>query len=142
VIARDLNGGECNLTWKITVQNVNQAPKIWTMYPLNGTKFEEGETVTMLAEASDADGEDLDLVWKEKGEVIGTGQSVTKVFKPGKHTITLTASDKEGLFDIREATFTVNAKPKSTPGLETYSVVLALIVSVYLLIFTRRRRRI
>ena len=141
VVARDSNGGECNLTWKITVQNVNQAPKIWTMYPLNGTKFEEGETVTLLAEASDADGEELDLIWKEKGEVIGAGQSVTKVFKPGKHTITLTVSDKEGLFDTREATFTVNAKPKSTPGLEVSFVVLALILSAYFAMALRIGRK-
>ncbi len=140
VVARDINGGESNITWKVTVQNLNQAPKISTMYPLNGSKFDEGEAVIMMAEASDADGDVLDYIWKEKGEVIGTGISISKTFKAGKHTIVLTVDDGKGLSDSREANFTISAKPESTPGLDASLTLVALACGAGCSILGYRRR--
>ncbi|MFC1968443.1 S8 family serine peptidase [Chloroflexota bacterium] len=68
------------------------------------------EEVTLNGSASnDPDGTIVSYAWSEGGSPIGTGESLTRNFDVGTHTVTLTVTDDVGATDTDEVLVVVNA---------------------------------
>ena len=94
VTVSDGRGGTANATFDLTVASVNHAPVITNVAPLNGTSYDQGETISFMATATDSDGDALTYIWKEGGIELGRGSTLkTSLPKASIYTITLVVSD-------------------------------------------------
>jgi len=119
--------GEDTLWLNITVRvaNVNDAPVIASVLPANGSRYREGGTVHLLAEATDEDGDLLLYAWREGDRVLGSGESLDlRGLTPGAHVITLEVSDGKGT-----ATWTVTLVVRAEDGTPTALAVLTVVVA-------------
>jgi hypothetical protein len=94
VTVDDGNGATASITFGLVVENVNDAPLISSVSPLDGATFKEGEAVTFSVEATDPDGDRLSYFWMEGDEEVGAGTPFsTRSLEAGSHTITLVVTD-------------------------------------------------
>jgi hypothetical protein len=64
-----------SMTVGITVKQLNNVPVITLFEPADGSVFEEGSTINVSIEASDADGDSLSYVIRINGSQVSTGTS-------------------------------------------------------------------
>ena len=74
--------------------SANAPPKLFSLDPVNGQKFEKGIKIHFRAEAGDTDNDTLSFCWTENGRRLSTSAEFTAAdLKTGTHTIHLTISD-------------------------------------------------
>ncbi len=105
-------------TRTITVEAANSPPEGTIVQPTGNVTITEGASVSFSGSVSDPDGDTVTVLWD-----FGDGISSTNL-NPGNHTyssqgtytVTLTATDSQGLADPTPATrtITVNAAPSAT----------------------------
>lgn len=117
---------------------VTRPPEITDVEPATGETFKDGDTITLRANATDADGDDLTYTWMEGDTVLGIGQELNiSGLPPGEHTITLIVDDGTSSTS-QEFTITIEKKEKSDgPGFGAALAILALTSAIVL--FLRRR---
>lgn len=94
----DDDGASDTVTRTVTVESANQAPT--AEVSVEPTEPRVGEDVTLTADASDPDGDVVDIVWRVDGEVIGSERTTTHTFdEPGDHLVNLTVTDDDGASD-------------------------------------------
>ena len=95
--------------------------------PLNGTSYKEGEAVSFLATATDADGDSLTYIWKEGSRELGRGSPfTTSGLKAGKHTVTLVVDDGNATVE-RQLEVVVKEKEGGVGGAGTIILLVAVI---------------
>lgn len=117
---------------------VTRPPEITDVEPATGGTYKDGDTITLRANATDADGDDLTYTWMEGDTVLGIGQELNvSGLPPGEHTITLIVDDGTSSTS-QEFTITIEKKEKSDgPGFGAALAFLALTSAIVL--FLRRR---
>ena len=115
ITVRDAAGASATMAFNITVLNINDPPReVRILAPAHGTAFKPGEEIAFSGNATDDDGDALDLTWYSGDEVIGTGATFsTKALKPGVHVITLKADDGSGPVASEPVHITVKKKAAS-----------------------------
>ena len=101
----------------ITVSVPNSLPTVSITSPTDGDSFEEPDTITFEATASDAEDGDISssVSWEsDQDGPLGTGSSIATSLTAGIHIITATVSDSDGDSDSDEITITVSV-PNSLP---------------------------
>ena len=141
--------GYVDAEWNITVANVNQAPLILDVWPLNNTEVAWDFKVTFRANASDPDGNPITFYWRESDGTLlktqtGVTQSVfTKTLAPGKqHIIVLEVQDNQGGVTRQYIYIKVGAKSGGgtfIPGFETVVAFAAVALAVVAIALMRRR---
>ena len=138
VTVMDAAGASATASFNITVQNVNDPPRLLRILgPANRTVVKQGDEINFTGSATDDDNDTLNFTWYLGDEVLGSGATFkTKDLKPGVHTITLSADDGFGPVASDPLQITVEKKkPTATPskgfipgfGLAAMGAVLALV---------------
>jgi len=99
----------------INVKEVN-APVVSIILPNNEDDFKEGESITFTAVASDSDGTIASYAWISSIDgVIGSADTFSRSdLSNGRHTISVTVTDNDGLTAIYELDITVKAMTAPT----------------------------
>lgn len=117
--AADSKGATGTATVSITIAE-NVLPTAAISSPPTGSVFNDGDTIIFTGSATDTEDGTLSgtsLSWSSnKDGIFGTGGSLsTKTLSKGTHTITLTATDKNGGIDTETITITAgNTAPTAT----------------------------
>jgi hypothetical protein len=83
-----------DITFLLTVRDVNDPPRVWILAPSPSSSFEEGVPIVFQAEATDPEGSNLTYTWSWDGSVFGNGRNVTLSYlPPGLQTVTLVVDD-------------------------------------------------
>ncbi len=106
-------------TATVTITAGNAPPTAQIINPVNGSRFNEGDTINFYGTVSDPQEGALigsSLVWTANNagrvQVIGSGSSVsTALLAPGSQTITLTGTDSQGSAGTASITISITAKP-------------------------------
>ncbi len=117
--ATDEAGASCSDAVLYTVGN---PPNISITAPSSGDVFNEGDLVTFSASVSDPEDspDDLSLSWDsdldgtlntDPADSAGAVGFTSSVLGSGTHTVTLTATDSDGLYSAAMVDLTVNALP-------------------------------
>jgi len=144
VTVSDGRGSMASVSFDLVVANVNDLPVVGSVAPLNLTSFKEGEAVTFMATATDADGDALTYIWKEGARELGRGSPFTTTsLRPGKRTVTLVVDDGNATV---ERQLEVVVKEKEGGGVGTGAVitlvaVIAAIVVIAVVALAMRSRR-
>jgi hypothetical protein len=98
LLAYDPEDAEASATLVITVQEVDDPPRIGSIQPEGDVTINEGETKTFIVTASDVEGNTLSYTWRFDDEVVlGEGlprfELVTNLSSQGAHLVTLVVSD-------------------------------------------------
>ncbi len=139
----DGKGGITSVTFQLVVENVNDAPVIKSVVPINGTIFKEGEQVTFQAVATDEDGDSLTYRWMEGTKELGAGTPLAGPrLKPGQHTIKLVVSD--GVNET-EQTLSLEVEAAAEEGMSVAAVggiaaIVIIVAVVAAVLFLRARR--
>lgn len=107
----DTNG--LTTTQSITV-NVNGQPQLTILSPLNGTLYQQGDSVTLTGTASDLEDGILTttIEWVSSVQgLLGTGGSLTQVLSVGNHIITAEVRDSTGGITTHTVSINVNGLP-------------------------------
>jgi len=125
-------------TYNFTVARaptVNRPPEIVRIIAPENRALGWNETLTIIVEAFDPDGDRLTYEWKYGNITIGNANTLSRGFIPGSHTLVLLIGDGEHTIS-RTFTYTVESPPQRVP-VKPYSVPLfeigiaaAVIVSV------------
>lgn len=109
---RDSSGAAATVRFNITVLNVNDPPRnVRIASPANRTVFQQGAPINFTGNATDDDGDALEMGWYSGEELLGTGASFsTKELSPGVHTIVLKADDGSGPVSSDPLEITVEKK--------------------------------
>ena len=126
---------------EIDVVSQSADPEVTILTPANGASIIANQPTTLTASASDREDGDLTGIvqWADNGAVFATGESVSRSFSVGIHTIAAVATDSHG--GVAEAEITINATAASSNDNEggggggTFSWELILLI----LLITRRR---
>jgi hypothetical protein len=122
--------------FNLTVLNVNDPPENATILkPKNWDRFTAGEKITLEANATDVDGDQLYYRWFfTDGILFATGQecSISK-WTVGRIYIFVNVSDGEYSIDSPEITITVMPKPDTTVEGPNYRVIGAVLLMVCIL---------
>ncbi len=141
-------GGTAEVSWTVTIENTNLAPRnVQITSPVSEASFSAEEEITFSSTAEDADGDELAFSWTSDrvGAAIGTEQTFSTTLPAGQHLIRLVVSDGTTTSETN-ITITVVAlpdpEPPFLPGLEGFAVVvaLALVAGAAALVGARRRR--
>jgi hypothetical protein len=142
VTASDGRGGMSAVSFDLVVVNVNDVPVIGSVLPVDGSEYDEGQTVGFEACATDEDGDALTFSWLSDGNEFGTGAALDYAdLSPGAHTIKLVVSDGTA---SAEHELTVNiieeeGDASSPPVLLLLAIILAVLGIVVALFLIRRR---
>lgn len=126
---------------EINVVSESADPEVTILTPANGVSIIANQPTTLTASASDREDGDLTSIiqWADNGAVFGTGQSVTRSFSVGIHTITAVVTDSHGGVAAAEininATGTSGSESGGGGGGGSFSLELILLI----LLITRRR---
>jgi PKD repeat protein len=96
LVVTDDDGAADSTTRDVTVTGVvNRAPTATIVQPADGEEFDENEQVRFRGEASDPDGDSLDLRWlSDRDGQFGSGTAVnTRDLSEGEHRISFIADD-------------------------------------------------
>jgi hypothetical protein len=94
VTVEDSSGSSASVTFGLVVKNVNDAPLISSVLPLDGSTFSEGQIVRFSVDATDPDGDRLSILWFEDDVELGTGSPFsTRSLKVGTHSVVLVVTD-------------------------------------------------
>jgi hypothetical protein len=142
VTASDGKGGKATVTFELVVENVNDAPVIRNITPINGTMYTEGDEVLFQVSADDEDGDALTYTWMEGGKQLGTGAQLrTSKLRPGRHTVTATVTDgTESVSRSVDVVVGAKAGGGSSLGYILGGVVAAVVVAVVVMLLVLRRR--
>jgi PKD repeat protein len=92
----------------LTVEPPNDPPTAGFSY--SPSDPEPGETVSLVSESSDSDGEVVAHQWAVNGEVVGEQDSLDYAFEdPGEYFVNLTVTDDDDARNSTERTVTVEA---------------------------------
>lgn len=97
--------------------SVNALPELTLQTPLNGTIYQQGDTVTMNANANDLEDGDLSaqIVWTSNLDGnLGSGSQLNLNLSSGTHLITATITDSTGASVNQSVTVTINSAPQIT----------------------------
>lgn len=96
----------------VTVVSSN-GPNLSIDAPSNGANYEQGESVSLIATATDAEDGDLSasIIWNSNPDgMIGSGASIlVSTLSPGTHTITASVTDSDDLTGTDSIQITINA---------------------------------
>jgi hypothetical protein len=136
--------------WNVTVVNVNQAPLILDLWPLNNTEVDYNAKITFRVNASDPDSDALTFYWRlSDGTLLKTTTGTTsstfsKVLSGGKqHIVVLEVQDGKGGVTRAYLYIKVKAKPASDnplPGFETIALIGALALVGVAMTLLRRKQ--
>jgi hypothetical protein len=128
VTVADSQGLTAKVSFSVVVVNVNDAPVISSISPVNGSRFEQGRVVTFEVVVDDEDGDDLEISWTSDGVTLGTGPSVDyNRLKSGKHVVRVTVFDGE---ETVEEEITVSITRTDYTNHDTLFIILLLSVIV------------
>jgi Matrixin/Chitinase A, N-terminal domain len=102
----------------------NTAPVVSISAPASGSSSLEGTAVSFAGSASDKEDGNISsgLVWTSSiNGQIGTGASFTQSVSAGSHTITATATDRNGVSSWKQIFLTVTSPAATTPSSITLS---------------------
>ena len=134
VTVSDGRGGTATIAFDLVIANVNDLPVLGNVAPLNGTSYREGEAVSFMATATDADGDSLTYIWKEGARELGRGSPfTTSGLKGGKRTITLVVDDGNATVE-RQLEVTVKAKEGGGVGGAGTAILLLVVIAVIVVI--------
>ncbi len=114
---------------------LNRAPTASITTPAAGTLFAQGASVSFTGTGTDPEDGTLtgaSLVWRsDVNGIIGTGTSFsTSTLSPGPHTITLTATDAQGLAGTATRSIAINRPPVASITAPLSGAVVAIGTSV------------
>ena len=144
ITVTDRGGLNATVEFRITVADVNDPPRdVRIVSPVNGTVFKEGESMKLEASALDDDGDALEFSWFADGYAIGNGKELSaKGLRPGRHNITVEASDGMGANSSAPVQILVMKKPQTKGAIPMAGPgILALAASIALLAVRGRRDR-
>jgi hypothetical protein len=134
VTVSDGRGGTAAVSFDLVVANVNDLPVLGNVAPLSGTSYREGEAVSFMATATDADGDALTYIWKEGTKELGRGSPFTTTgLKPGKHTVTLVVDDGNATVE-RQLDVVVRAEEGGGVGGAGTAILLLVVIAVIVVI--------
>ncbi|MGR9043805.1 MAG: Ig-like domain-containing protein, partial [Gammaproteobacteria bacterium] len=116
-----------DLGWSSANQPANTAPTIAITSPTNGSGFTEGESITFMATASDAEDGDLSssITWDSNLDGnIGTGPSIVTSLSLGNHVITAGVTDNNGIHQEDQISVSVQAPVVDAPAAPNNVVVV------------------
>jgi len=124
----------------------NALPKLFSLDPVSGLKFNKGANIHFRADADDTDGDLLTFCWTEKGEELSISSEFYKDDLPsGTHKIYLTISDGKATI---ETYLTVEITPPSSggsglglTGVMAGALAAVVIVAAVAVVILRRRKR-
>jgi plastocyanin len=110
----------------------NQPPLVQITSPPSGATFNAGETITMVANASDPDGSIAKVEFFDGGNLLGTATtspfSVSVTLGAGQHNVTAKATDNAGASSNSGAiAITVNSPANQIPTVELTSPPLGAV---------------
>jgi len=136
--------------WNLTVVNVNQAPLVLDLWPLNNTEVDYNAKITFRANATDPDGDPMTFYWRLsdgtllKTETGKTSSTFSKILSGGKqHIVVLEVQDGKGGISRQYLYIKVKAKPASTgivPGFEGIAAVGAVALAGLAIALMRRKQ--
>jgi hypothetical protein len=135
------------VTEKTAPPPVNRAPEIVTFSAPENRTVKSSETLTLSADATDPDGDNLTYEWKDNGATISTEKTFSRKFAPGNHTLILLIGDgrytttRTFNFAVAEPPRTIETKPAAIPGFEAGIAAAAAVSVVAIGLFWRRERR-
>jgi hypothetical protein len=137
VTVKDAAGATAETSFKVTVENVNDAPTdVRINTPLNNTQIGESTKLHFTGTAGDPDvGEAANLIftWRDGTTVLGTGRDVEATLTVGTHVIVLEVSDGQ-LTSSAETTVTVVQQPSPIRGISMSSFLMALAMVIILFV--------
>jgi len=111
--------------WHVVVYSyANRAPKISYIVPIDGDRYEDGDSVFFMCSVLDPDGDSYSVSWYryENGRKFAFGDdcSFTKSVGVGKYSLEIVAEDELGAFSYGNTTFEVVSK-NAKEDLQSYS---------------------
>ncbi|NIP36035.1 MAG: hypothetical protein GWN18_13820, partial [Thermoplasmata archaeon] len=123
----------------VRVANVNDAPVITGLSPVNGTRLKAGGTVTLTVEAWDEDGDQLQVTWMRGKRVLGTGTTLLlKDADPGRLVVRVVVSD--GGAEAEGDLFVVVEDAEGLSWLWWAVVVVVIVAAAAVVVYSRSRR--
>lgn len=148
VTVEDSGGLTDVVSFKIVVENVNDAPVILFLFPSNGTKYRQGEVVTFGVTADDEDGDDLTATWTSEDITLGTGTSLDyDQLKTGTWVVRVSVFDGTTSTSERVEIVVVEPPPEEpgflvgTGGLMIIAIIIAVFVCIIISQYLKRTRR-
>ncbi|MDO6707031.1 Ig-like domain-containing protein [Photobacterium sp. 1_MG-2023] len=100
-------------------QGGNQPPSVSLTSPLNQAQFGTNEVITLAANASDSDGQIVDVTFQIDGGVVGVDETapyeISWTTLTGSHTVTAIATDNQGASQSQSVSITVTADGNNQP---------------------------
>jgi hypothetical protein len=136
--------------WKLMVINVNRAPVVQDLWPLNNTEVSTSAKITFRVSAHDPDGDPMMFFWRlSDGRLLhaGTGKNsstFSRCLAPGHHIVVLEVQDDQGGV-VRQYIY-VNVGHSGDPPIELpwawiWGLSATLILIAATASFRRRKRR-
>lgn len=120
-----------NAIYQVAPDNCgNGEPSVYLTNPTNGSTVQTGNQVTLSATASD-NGSIVSVIFSVNGQNLtgsGSGSSYTANWTPatdGSYTVTVTATDNEGLTASQQVTVTASSSTCSAPDWNSSAVYVA-----------------
>jgi hypothetical protein len=135
------------VTEKTAPPPVNRAPEIVAFSAPENRTVKSSETITISADATDRDGDNLTYEWKDNGATVSTEKTFSRKFAPGNHTLILLIGDGRSTttrtfsFTVAQPPRTIDAGPVPVPGFEAGMAAAAVVSVMAIGLFWRRERR-
>jgi hypothetical protein len=148
VVVKDLAGLSAEARFVLNITNVNDPPcDLKMLSPRPEATYSEGQDILFKASAADPDRDAvLTYFWTDGGELLGRGPSFSAHLSPGRHIITLLASDGElnasisADIEVRKAP-AVQGLPLTKMQIAMLAVVLTAGAAAGALMLRRRRKK-
>ncbi|MGR9117121.1 MAG: leucine-rich repeat domain-containing protein, partial [Gammaproteobacteria bacterium] len=100
---------------KTALISVNALPELLLQAPVSGTVFQQGDAVTLIANATDAEDGDLSvqIVWtSDLDGPLGNGAQIISNLSVGTHLISASVTDSAGTSVTQSVTVLINGAPQ------------------------------
>lgn len=125
--------------WRVIINaQANRPPKLSSVVPLPGDKYDEGKDIIFMCVASDPDGDQVNVSWFAlDGAVhtpIGNGTSFSARLAKGTYQVTIVATDRLGATTSASTSFEVISKQTNEHNSASYNAIFGMTIAFVVIV--------